>query len=358
MTNAACPPRLWQALISSLTLLSAVAFAAERESGAEPSTETGEVLQGDAAAIAALGDIANTRSVLQGYVYTRGGYDTNANGATSADRIELPGFGGVILDLGAEGTETSDSFAELGAGLSVRKPLPNSFAFVAAADTYRRFNQSEDQVETSTVTGFAGGNYAWSNTDNLTLAVQVERFRFAHQRFRNANGMFVQYHRQVSTPVGLNVYGQFARLDYPTQRFRNADRMVAGVDLARVFSARLNPYAYIGVYTGLEDERGGGEAAFAHRLRGLRIGGQIYLSSKFLLFSSANAERRDYRAADVFFLVARHDTQKDFKLGLSYYPVPSWSLTTQFNYTRNRSNVQFNDFARSQISLTLRRDFK
>lgn len=349
----------WTSLATTLALLYGPAMAADQEKPlAKPSTETGEVLQGDALGTAKSLHPPTGPAAVTGYVYATGGYDTNANGATSADRVELPGFGGVILELGPDSVESSDSFAQLGGGLGLRKPLRNSFALVAGADVNRRFNQSQDDFETATVSGYAGANYAWSTTDNLTLALQVERFRFAHQLFRRANGAYAQYQRQLNAPTSLSVYAQFARLDYPTQIFRNADRLVAGFDLGRVFGGSLYPYAYGGAYGGIEEERDGGTAAFAHDLKGLRAGGQLYLNSKLLAFTSANVERRDYNGPDVFFLVSRDDLQKDFMLGVSYLPAKSWSIITQLNYTRNRSNVEFNDFARTQISLTVRRDFE
>ncbi|MBI3936864.1 MAG: DUF560 domain-containing protein, partial [Betaproteobacteria bacterium] len=67
---------------------------------------------------------------------------------------------------------------------------------------------------------------------------------------------------------------------------------------------------------------------------------------------------RSYGGADPLFLVTRGDNQTDLRLGLTYTPWKLWSITPQLAHTRNSSDVVINDFERTQVFVTLRREFR
>jgi len=92
-------------------------------------------------------------------------------------------------------------------------------------------------------------------------------------------------------------------------------------------------------------------------LLGLRLGGQLSLSDRALLFAAASYEYRRYDGIEPLFLVRREDNQVDARLGLAYLVAPSWTLTPQVAYTYNFSNVQLNEYDRAVASISIRRDF-
>ena len=57
------------------------------------------------------------------------------------------------------------------------------------------------------------------------------------------------------------------------------------------------------------------------------------------------------------FLNKRTDWRHDLNLGVAYKPAKEWTVTGQFSYLHNDSNIALNEFNRKQALITLRRDF-
>jgi len=75
------------------------------------------------------------------------------------------------------------------------------------------------------------------------------------------------------------------------------------------------------------------------------------------LFGSLSVESRKYGGDDPFFLVTRKDTQADFAMGVKYVMRKVWILSPQLAYTKTNSNIIINEYKRTVLSISLRRDF-
>ena len=300
---------------------------------------------------------AGVDTKLTGYIEASVGHDSNVNNATAGNQVAVPFFGGALFTLSAAGVKASDDFLSLGAGVSVRHSFRRGLALVAGLDLNQRANQDQTQFDTSLWSGYGGLNFT-QEKNSYTVALQGQQFYLDGSRFRDAFGATGQWQHAFDDFNSLSAYLQVTRLDYPGQNLRDANRTVAGLGYARALEGDRKPVVFVGGYAGEERERASGVPHLGHRLLGLRLGGQLSLRENLTLFASGSVEQRDYGGPDPLFLVTRDDTQSDLRAGLNYVPAKLWTVTPQISYTRNKSNVPINDFKRTVIFVTLRRDFR
>ena len=284
------------------------------------------------------------------------GHDSNVNSASSASTVAVPFFGGALFTLNSASRERSDTFANLAGGISFRQPVSRDVAVFASANGYYRKNESEEAFDTSSVDFNAGLRYK-RFIDTFTFAVQDSTFGLDDARFRHAYGFTGQWQRDLDDRNQVNLFFQSARLSYPGNSIRDADRYVIGGGWAHVFAGDKSPVLFLSVYGGKEDARHSSADFLGNDLYGVRAGGQLTINPKLVAYGSASYEYRDYNGQDPFFLTTRKDDQYDFALGLRYLPGHQWTIRPQISYVRNDSNIVINDFDRTVVSINFRRDF-
>lgn len=300
---------------------------------------------------------AGDRVKISAYVELSAGYDSNVNSAISAAQIAIPALGGAIVTLNSSGVKAEDGFLSIGGGAKLRYPLTREMSVVGSVDASQRGNGSEDQFDTRSLAGNAGLNFA-RGKHNFTALLQTQSFSVDNNRYRDANGLVGQWEYLPDDNRAISAYVQYARLDYPGQDVRNADRTVVGASYGQALGGAFAPVVFAGVYAGTENEREAGVPHLGHDLVGLRMGGQLTVNPQTALFATGSYEERDYGGTDPFFLVTRGDRQSDLRVGVHYSPIKAWRVTPQLAYTRNKSNVAINDYERSQFIVTVRRDFQ
>jgi hypothetical protein len=174
--------------------------------------------------------------------------------------------------------------------------------------------------------------------------------------YRNALGGTVQWVHDFNARNQITAYVQYASLTYPQQSPRDANRYIGGVGYAHAFRGS-DTIVYAGAYTGLEATKDSSFDYLGHKPIGLRFGGQKAINDRWLAFVSLAAEWRRYNGTDPTFLVVREDKQYVAALGLSLQLPNEWRLSPQVSYINNSSNISINEYDRTQLFVTLRRDF-
>ena len=297
------------------------------------------------------------REGFTGYVEAGAGHDSNANSATSTGSIAIPLFPGAIFNLGAGSTSRSDTFLTMSAGLNGRKFLSPTATLFGTAGIDQRVNSSVDRADTGSINGTVG--VAWDKDGHeISLAAQGQTFDVDHNRFRNSFGGILQWKHNYSALDQVTTYAQRTRLWYPSQRTRDADRTALGVAFAHAFDHPAAPVVFTSAYGGAEDERSPGVPQFGHRFLGGRIGGQVDIRKGLGVSLNLTYEERRYGGPDPLFLVNRRDKDSGVRLALPWDVAPNWVLTPQLTFNENRSNVVTSSYKRSQLFVTLRRDFR
>jgi tetratricopeptide (TPR) repeat protein len=296
------------------------------------------------------------RTQVRAYIEATAGWDSNVNSATSKPTIAIPAFGGAIATLNPLGVRESSWFGGLGAGVSLNHGLSDEWYLIGAGSYTGKYNFDIDGFDTGQVD--ASGGMRWASGNHQVLAIgQLQRYWVDYETYRDSVGGTVQWLYNFSPSQQFTVFGQYARLTYPDQDPRDADRYIGGVGYSQAFAAQYSPVVFVSVYGGEERERDGAFPWLGHKPLGLRLGGQLSLRDRLLGFGSASYEHREYNGGDPLFLVRRRDDQVDARLGLAYLVAPSWTLTPQVAYTYNFSNIDLFEYERAIASVSVRRDF-
>jgi tetratricopeptide (TPR) repeat protein len=303
-----------------------------------------------------LSALAPQRTEVRAYIEMTGGWDSNVNSATGKSAIAIPAFGGTIATLNPLGVRESSWFGGLGTGVSLSHGLSDQWYLIGAASYAGKYNFDVDGFDTGQVDASAGVRWASGNHQVLTIG-QFQRFWVDYEAYRDSAGGTVQWLYNFSPSQQFTVFGQYARLTYPDQSPRDANRYIGGVGYSQALALPYSPVFFISAYGGQEKVLDSRFPWLSFTPVGLRLGGQLSLSDRALLFASASYEHRSYDGVDTLFLVKRRDDQTDARLGLAYLVAPSWTLTPQVAYTNNYSNIQLNSYNRTVGSVSVRRDF-
>jgi tetratricopeptide (TPR) repeat protein len=306
--------------------------------------------------LTAINKLEGTTTTFGAYLDFGIGYDSNVSSAPNLSSVGVPVFGGAIFDLGSSAKEKSDNFISFAGGLSVRQPLTDNIAAFGAVSGNSKINGSETEFDNSALDFNLGLDYRLEQ-HTFTIAAQDNHFDLGGENFRRAYGASAQWQYSLDAFNQLGAYAQYTGLSYNGNRVRNADRQIVGVNAAHVFQGDLKPVLYGSVYGGKEDARVDAFDFLDQDIWGLRAGGQLSLNTKWQLFANMGYEARDNDAEDPAFLTKRKDDQYDATIGLRFSPARDWTIKPQINYTKNDSNIKINDFDRSIISVSVRKDF-
>jgi tetratricopeptide (TPR) repeat protein len=297
------------------------------------------------------------RSGLTGYLEATVGHDTNVNSATSSTQFAIPVLAGAVFTLSPGSNEQEDTFLNLAGGVSGRYGINDTVGLIGSASFDQRLNFSEDRFNLRSLNA-SGGLSIRTGGDEFVLALQAQQFDVEDDRFRNAAGFVAQWRGNIGSNDQVSAYVQRTRLTYTEQHFRDADRTVVGGAWAHAYGGAGAPVVYAGLYAGDEATRDNAVPHFGHDLVGIRGGGQMALSEKWLGHVSLSYEDRKYGGADPFFLRDRHDKELQARVGATYSLSRHWSFTPALAYTNNKSNIVIYDYDRWIASVTARYDFR
>ena len=311
------------------------------------------------------------QSGVSGYLEAGIGHDSNANAASSASGFAIPNLPGFVFN----GGKRSDTFRTIAGGINGRYVMSNQWSLFGGASLSRRFNNEIDQADIGSQSADAGLSYTRGDHE-ITAATQIQGFDVDNSRFRDAFGGVVQWRYSLSQTQQVAAYVQLTRLTYPNrpgaaapvagvpaQTDRNAHREVVGVAWANSFDMRFSPSVYAGAYVGEERLMSNSYPEFAHKLFGLRTGGQISLGEQWNAFASLSYEDRRYGfpASGVNLLLFpynRLDREWNLRLGSNYTFARNWTITPALTFTENQSNVVVSAYRRTLFAATLRYEFK
>jgi tetratricopeptide (TPR) repeat protein len=293
---------------------------------------------------------------LRAYIELAAGRDSNVNAATGRSGIAIPALGGTIGQLNPLAVKQAANFLAVGGGVSVDYGFNDEWAGVGAVNAYGKFNHDASEFNTQQYDLSAGGRWRRDRMQVLGL-VQGQNFRLDNANYRESRGGVLQGLYRLDESQELSAFAQYATLRYPDQSVRNSDRTIGGVAYSRALATWGAPIVYLSTYGGEDKQRDPSFPQVGNKPFGVRIGGQLTLSDQSLLFANASYEYRRYNGPEPLFLTTRVDNQYDFRIGLNFVPAAYWTISPQFAYTDNRSNIELYAYIRMLGFVSLRRDF-
>ncbi|MEW6312813.1 MAG: surface lipoprotein assembly modifier [Pseudomonadota bacterium] len=297
---------------------------------------------------------AGAKTILAGYIEGTVGRDNNVNSSPSQTPIFLPGVP-MFYDMPVSSLKTPDKYLGVAAGLEVNHQSSNQVSFYLGADLSGRGYDSQTSANTGTVSGRFGVNIsegAWLFRTGLNGSTSQQH----GLHYYDTDGANLDVRYQINPSNQLNASGQLMRLHFvdPTLVAQNYEQ--SSLTLGWM-------YAYSGVTvltlsaTAGSEQAPNGRSDGGKRFTGVRAGWQSSLTETIGAFLSVGVQRSKYDTQNSLFLVNRDDKFYDLSAGVTWGFAQVWSLRPQVAYTRSESNVAFNNYNRTDLSLNLRRSF-
>jgi len=316
-------------------------------------------------AIAQRDSASKTRS--SGYVEFSVGHDSNVNFATSQREIAVPALGNLVFALSPNNVKLSDSYLGVGLGGEVSHQISPKVGIFGGADVRVRDNRSQNTFDSAAIDGRVG--VALGEASNvLRLGVQGGKFELDGKNNRNTDGASAEWRHLLDPANQLSLFLLHARYRFePSISANNFDQNTLGTNWLNIFNDGKGMFSAT-LMTGNDrvptNEDGTPvRADGGKRFNGARLGAQIQLSERLDLFAGIGAQWSKYDTPNVTFSsptesVTRDDRLYDANIGLNWRLDKNWTLRPQVAYLRNNSNIVIYQHDRTDVFITLRRDFR
>lgn len=298
-----------------------------------------------------------SRTALRGYVLAGYGRDSNINSAAGG-AIIIDGTG-QIINPGADLEKRSDNYWGLQAGGEASYQASERVNAFVAADYFGRYYTSFSEANYGILDARFGASYA-GGPYQVTGTAYLGRYWLDDRPIRDNSGLSGDWRYSLSANNQVSARALLMRYRYEG-RFAANDIDLGSVTLGwtRAIASGTAVSLFFGV--GREqatNSRPDGDKDFW----GPRLSFQTSLLPQVGLFATAGAQKGKYQEdnfEDLSFTrrSRREDWFYDATVGIYWSFVDRWSLQPQFSWTRNDSNHSTADFDRTELSISIRRDF-
>ncbi len=293
------------------------------------------------------------------YVEGTVGNDSNVNASTGQSQISVPFFNNVVFTLNPTNVKTADDYMGAAAGGEVNRSVNSSLAVYAGMDLRSRGNMSKTAFSSLSADGHAGVAFG-SDANLFRVGVLGGQYTLGTARNRDNTGLNAEWRHTFSPSNQLNAFGQFTQYRFvdAAMKVNDFDQQVIGAGWLHVLADGKSAL-FGSLYYGTEaDVATGGRVDGGKHFTGLRVGGQSAFNEKTELFASLGSQAGDYNKVNTAFLRQRSDRQYDLTVGANWHWNKLWTVRPQMAYSRNDSNIVIYGYDRTDVSVTLRRDFK
>lgn len=278
------------------------------------------------------------------------GYDDNINSATSNGLIDTPLIG--EIELGADGLETADDFADLTVGLAYRRPFTRDTSVDANLILNRHDNRSTNQFDMDYA--LADLTYSWGGQVNrFRHSVQFQRVYLDKEAFQGSlrlnnswqragqNGWYQSLAASISTTRNDNTPAA------PRNDLKDTNQILLSGTLTRISERFTNSFTLFHADDRVRDSAG------AHN------GRRYYGVSHNVLWRYNNAHTPYLRVSiqktthddehPIFFNDVRDDTSTNAAVGWSWAYSRQLSISAEASYSSGDSNIPLFEYTRSKF---------
>lgn len=327
-------------------------------------------------AIAAHDQAKQTR--ISGYVEGVVGHDSNiANSSTQtftfAPTSPWSGlFPGNQLPPGAKLTGTYEG---INAGAEISHSLNANWGVYAGADLRQHGNMTQTAYDTLSTDGRAGVMYA-EEKNIYKLSLTGGQLYTANSMRRDSLGLSAEWQHVFSPADQMSAFAQYGESraagfppTSPTTDARiegDTDQIVVGAGWVHILAdgkQALFGSLYIGkeldvapvISPGLPN---GGRADGKKRFEGLRVGGQAAMVEQVDGIVSLGWQSANYGNQNNLIMDNRSEKIYDLTVAANWRLDKLWTVKPQVAFSKKESNIALYSFDRTDVSLTLRRDFR
>lgn len=297
------------------------------------------------------------------------GYDSNANAATTADRIDLPSFRWIVLSPSSQ--RQGSFFHQTELGLDYATALNARWRLLTTASLRTRNYWTMHEVDSVQADLSLGAQYIQDKHRSTFRTLGQYAGLGAHD-YRNLLGVTAEYAYRLTDRFEIGPYAQYFWMQYPGRRWMNAQRGIVGLrGSLQLFDGRALAFAYL--YGGRESASSTlAPDALSQDIVGGRLGALWQFSARTRLEAGVGVEHRRYDGNDALFIVSRDspsyalnqqypmtraDTQVSAWLGFNYAINRRMSLQPRYQYVHANSDLLLRTYRRHVIAIDLRYEF-
>lgn len=327
-------------------------------------------------AIAAYEQAKQTR--ISAYVEGVVGHDSNiANSSTQtftfAPTSPWSGlFPGNQLPPAAKLTGTYEG---INAGGEISHNLDTNWGVFAGADLRQHGNMTQTAYDTLGTDGRIGVMYS-GEQDTYKLTLTGGQLYTANSMRRDSFGLSAEWQHVFSPTNQASVFAQYGESraagvqpTSPTTDARiegDTDQAVVGAGWVHIM-ADGKQALFGSIYAGKELDvapfispglPNGGRTDGKKRFEGLRVGGQAAITDQWDGIVSLGWQNADYGNLNNLIMNRRSEQIYDLTAAANWRLDKFWSIKPQVAFSRKNSNISLYSFDRTDVSLTIRRDFR
>lgn len=316
-----------------------------------------------------------------GYVEGVLGRDSNVNtgtGSSIAVSSLSPGLAAFITGLTGNPnpqippSQRSDNYYGVNAGGEISRSMGENWQVYAGVDVRQHGNMVQTPYDSTSTDGRVGAMYTEAqNVWKLTLT--GGQAYFANSMRRDALGVNGEWQHTFSPANQMNGFVQYGKnraagspSTAPGSDARttgNTDLMIAGAGWLHAMGGGKQ-LVFASAYTGKELDAVPASVIQPpdgkKRIDGVRVGGQAAVADRLDTFAGIGWQHAVFSKPNAFIVNngVRNEYQYDVTVGANWHMDKLWSVKPQVSVYRKRSNLAIYSYDRTDISLTLRRDFK
>lgn len=295
---------------------------------------------------------ADRRATARLYAEAGIGHDTNVNGGTFRDELQLV-FGNVSL-VGSPSRQVPDDFVQAAVGGQQLLRVTNRLSVFAGADLDHRANVDERAYDLTTAGGYVGLTQLGAGA-LWRLTLGSTRLMVGGNRYRDTMQLAAEANVTLSPESSFMGFTQYAEQRHAVaDEVRDARAVTLGGMFTRAFGD-LPGSPTVGLRVSWTQEQN-------LRLRSdldrdmplVRLFASVAPLPQLRLAVGLTASRQKYGNVDIGFGTVRRDDALSGDLMANYALDERWSLRGDFLWSRNRSNQDLYDSSRKSASLKLR----
>ena len=255
------------------------------------------------------------------------------------------------------GVQQGDGFGYLAGSIQYTHPVaPGGALFIGGAGTGNfYFNESEFNLAQVAVN--AGGTFR-SDANTFALTYQYGEILLDGDNYRSSNGVALEWRRQVDPTTTVSVTPQVARIDYSgANDVRDSDFAALGVGVRHIWLGAWQPVLNASVYGGRERDLRD-RPDLGRDVYGANADVTVSPSPFWALNAGFVYLRSNYDGDTPLLDTTRHDDNFVASLGALYLIDRNWSARLEYQYQRNRSNLELYDYSRNLVTVKVRYEFK
>lgn len=306
-------------------------------------------------------DVVRTREEerlfsFRGWLEAGLGYDSNLVGGPDSNVVNLPIFNQVVLPDNL--TKTDAGMETLAGGFSHHQMLkPGLTAFVDADAGFLGYFKDHDYNQANL--GAKGGLVLNRSGMLWRTAVSHQSTWLDGSRYCSVNGLGEEWVNPFAANRAVSAFLQYALLNYGEEggSYRDAHFVGAGLGWRQSFAVAWKPLLTVSLTVG--DESNDEERKDLSRKL---LGGGVHLNltttPQWGVDLGYAYQFSHYGDEDPILLMTRKDDNHSLSAGATYLVNRKWSVRGELSYNDNLSNIELNDYDRTEAIIKLRYDFR